>query len=186
MTSELNVHILLRIVIGCANFAITVVWASSSFDNDCVPTHTNGAQSCQVQIICYEMLAKGNSRGMHKLWNTNVFINGGNDSVFSFRMTQSSYEYDPEWGFLAEQPRNLTMWLDEQNRLSLSMSNFDISRKLDVYTDYDIVDTKRFCATSTDILGIGFIHYAFHHHKYFQFGTIYQHWQTFAVSYFTY
>ena len=183
---NLKPNVTVLISIACANFVITVVWTSSSFDNDCVPTHTNGAKSCQVHIVCYEILADRSSREQHKLWTTNVFIESGNDTVFSFQMSQTSYEYDPDWDFLAEQPRNLTMWLDEQNRLSLSMSNFDISRKLDLYTDYDIIDTKRFCATSTDNLGYRFVRYAFHHHKYFQFHTHYQQWQIFAVSYFTF
>ena len=156
---------------------------SSSFDNDCVPSHTNGPSAGEAQVRCYERWVEGNSEGLNNLWVRNVLIRPGNDSVLSFRMSRNFYFFDPEWDFFSEEVRNLTMWLDEHNRVSLAIANLIIVRKMDLHTDYDVMEMKTLCAQSTDSYYVGYVVIDFNYHEYFQFGTIYKYWQYLVVSY---
>ena len=109
-------------------------------------------------------------------------ILAGHDTVMSFQRKNYFYTYDLQCDWPTEETRNLTMWLDEHNSLSLAMGNFETSSTMDIHTDYDIIDTKKICVQSIDISRIGYAQIAFHYHNYFQFGSNYTHWQFLGVS----
>ena len=165
----------------CASFFINVSNIVSSYDNDCVPVHTNGFSRGRVQIVCYERWVDDYSNGINYLWTKYLSIGDGNDSIMRFRMNRNFYQNDPQWDVFPDETRNLTIWIDDHERLALAFSELEISRELDLHRDYDIINSKRSCLNFTDFLGIGFLQFPFLHHKYSEFGIKYAYWQHFAV-----
>ena len=167
--------------IFCAFFLTNISTVVSSYDNNCVPVHTNSLSSGQVQIICHERWVENKTTGVNYLWTRYISIREGEDAVLRFRINRNFYQNDPQWDVLTDETRNLTVWIDEHGRLSLALSKLEISRELDLYSDYDIITSKRSCLNFTDFLGIDFLQFPFLHHKYSQFGIKYEYWQHFGV-----
>ena len=168
----------------CAALYGNISMISANFDYECVPMHTNGEKSGLVRVNFYERWAEGNSVDIKYLWTRHFLIFPGNDSLLSFRVDQNFDIYDPYWAFFSEEVRNVTTWLDEHNRLSAAMGKFEVSSTMDLHTDYDIVEKSFFCVQSVDIFQVGYVQLDFHHHEYFQFGSIYKYWQFLDITLF--
>ena len=83
--------------------------------------------------------------------------------------------------------RNLTAWVDDSGRLSLSMGKVLITSRMDIHTDYDIIDTRLECVNVSDTFenntNNNNLRIVFHYQEYQQFGVFYYYIQLLDITF---
>ena len=123
-----------------------------------------------------------NNRGSHTLWGKRLNFLTNFNGVVKFTMRQiynnGDVEFDPNFGI----KRNLTLWVDE-NGLNLAMAKIEVKKRLDPYTDYDVIDSFTTCVESTNEDVHGQLQIMIFNHQYLQFGVFNYYWQFLIAEY---
>ena len=61
----------------------------SSFDNECVPEHVNGARSAIVKLTLFETWVEGGVQTIDALWRRHLVVYSARDRIHSFNMASS-------------------------------------------------------------------------------------------------
>ena len=68
-----------------------------SFDNDCVPFHSNGEFHCRVVITYYEKISSRGEQRIRAHFNRATTLISASDRVLSFQMSTFYDNTDPGW-----------------------------------------------------------------------------------------